>query len=63
MRGTKAGTLTTEFTMLINAKYPPEKGLTREEYDSVMDEDDRKWQEMIDKQGGWFRVKTKNPTR
>lgn len=41
----------TEFVMLINVKYPPEKGLTREEYDSVMDEDDRKWQEMIDKQG------------
>lgn len=40
----------TEFTMLINAKYPPEKGFTRDEYDAVMDEDDRKWQEMIDKQ-------------
>ncbi|WP_299996824.1 DUF6246 family protein [uncultured Cedecea sp.] len=40
----------TEFTMLINSKYPPEKGFTRDEYDAVMDEDDRKWQEMIDKQ-------------
>ena len=40
----------TEFAMLINAKYPPEKGFTREEYDAVMDEDDRKWQEMLDKQ-------------
>lgn len=40
----------TEFTMLINSKYPPEKGFTRDEYDAVMNEDDRKWQEMIDKQ-------------
>ncbi len=37
----------TEFALLLNAKYPSQKGLTREEYDQVMDEDDRRWQEMI----------------
>lgn len=40
----------TEFTMLINSQYPSEKGFTRDEYDAVMDDSDRKWQKMIDKQ-------------
>ena len=37
----------TEFALLPNAKYPNQKGLTREEYDHVMDEDERRWQEML----------------
>lgn len=37
----------TEFALLLNAKYPNQKGLTREEYDQVMDEDERRWQEML----------------
>ena len=37
----------TEFALLLNAKYPNQKGFTREEYDTVMDEDDRRWQAMM----------------
>lgn len=37
----------TEFALLLNAKYPNQKGFTREEYDNVMDEDDRRWQAMM----------------
>lgn len=37
----------TEFALLLNAKYPNQKGLTREEYDEVMDDDERRWQEMM----------------
>lgn len=37
----------TEFAMLISAKYPNEKGFTREEFDAVMDEDERRWQAMM----------------
>lgn len=37
----------TEFAMMLNAKYPDEKGFTREEYDAVMDADDKRWQEMM----------------
>lgn len=40
----------TEFAMMINAKYPEQKGFTREEYDAVMDDDDRRWQEMINRE-------------
>lgn len=37
----------TEFALLLNAKYPDQKGLTREEYDAVMDDDERRWQEKM----------------
>lgn len=37
----------TEFALMLNAKYPNQKGFTREEYDTVMDEDDRRWQTMM----------------
>lgn len=37
----------TEFAMMMNDKYPNQKGFTREEYDAVMDDDDRRWQEMM----------------
>ncbi len=37
----------TEFAMMLNAKYPDQKGFTREEYDAVMDDDERRWQEMM----------------
>ncbi|HEH6363721.1 TPA: hypothetical protein SHS77_005539 [Raoultella planticola] len=40
----------TEFAMMLNAKYPNQKGFTREEYDNVMDEDDRRWQAMMEKE-------------
>jgi len=40
----------TEFQMLLAAKYPDQKGFTREEYDAVIDEDDRRWQAMLDKE-------------
>jgi len=40
----------TEFALLLNAKYPNQKGLTREEYDQVMDEDERRWQEMMERE-------------
>ncbi|MCL7648079.1 DUF6246 family protein, partial [Enterobacter hormaechei] len=40
----------TEFAMMLNAKYPDQKGFTREEYDAVMDDDDRRWQEMIERE-------------
>ncbi len=40
----------TEFALLLNAKYPNQKGLTREEYDEVMDDDERRWQEQIKKE-------------
>ncbi|KAB8312921.1 hypothetical protein EH228_04375 [Erwinia endophytica] len=38
----------TEFQMLLAAKYPDQKGFTREEFDAVMDEDERRWQAMLD---------------
>lgn len=37
----------TEFALMLNAKYPNQKGFTREEYDAVMDDDDRRWQAML----------------
>lgn len=40
----------TEFAMLINARYPDQKGFTREEFDAVMDEDERRWQAMMMKE-------------
>ncbi|HBQ0422283.1 DUF6246 family protein [Klebsiella aerogenes] len=40
----------TEFALMLNAKYPNQKGFTREEYDTVMDEDDRRWQAMMESQ-------------
>lgn len=40
----------TEFALLLNAKYPNQKGFTREEYDTVMDEDDRRWKAMMAKE-------------
>lgn len=40
----------TEFSMMLNAKYPDQKGFTREEYDAVMDDDDRRWQEMVERE-------------
>ncbi|MBE3275829.1 hypothetical protein IMW81_28275, partial [Klebsiella pneumoniae] len=38
----------TEFSLLLNAKYPNQKGFTREEFDSVMSEDDKRWQAMME---------------
>lgn len=40
----------TEFAMMLNAKYPNQKGFTREEFDTVMDEDDRRWQAMMQRE-------------
>ncbi|MEX0557749.1 DUF6246 family protein [Raoultella terrigena] len=40
----------TEFALMLNAKYPNQKGFTRDEYDAVMDEDDRRWQAMMEKE-------------
>ncbi|EPU3949636.1 hypothetical protein FMJ28_28200 [Klebsiella michiganensis] len=40
----------TEFILLLNAKYPNQKGFTREEFDAVMSEDDRRWQAMMEKE-------------
>lgn len=37
----------TEFQLLLTAKYPEQKGFTREEYDQVMDEDEKRWQAMM----------------
>lgn len=37
----------TEFAMMINAKYPNQNGFTREEFDSVMSEDDKRWNAML----------------
>ncbi|HDT5900549.1 TPA: hypothetical protein QHC20_005093 [Raoultella ornithinolytica] len=37
----------TEFALMLNAKYPNQKGFTREEFDTVMEEDDRRWQAMM----------------
>lgn len=37
----------TEFALMLNAKYPNQKGFTREEYDAVMDDDDRRWQALM----------------
>lgn len=39
----------TEFAMLMNDKYPNQKGFTREEYDAVMDDDDRRWAALMAK--------------
>ena len=40
----------TEFSMMLSSKYPDQKGFTREEYDAVMDDDERRWQEMIERE-------------
>ncbi|MEQ0227620.1 DUF6246 family protein [Klebsiella sp. CN_Kp091] len=40
----------TEFALMLNAKYPNQKGFTREEYDAVMDDDDRRWQAMMQRE-------------
>lgn len=40
----------TEFAMMLNAKYQDQKGFTREEYDAVMDDDDRRWKAMIERE-------------
>jgi hypothetical protein len=37
----------TEFQMMLKAKFPDEKGFTREEYDAVIDEDDKRTQELL----------------
>ena len=37
----------TEFQLLLKAKYPEEKGFTREEYDEIMDADDRLQERLI----------------
>ncbi len=37
----------TEFALMLNAKYPNQKGFTREEYNAVMDDDDRRWQALM----------------
>lgn len=48
MPRTEAEQLTmTEFQQLLAAKYPEQKGFTREEYDQVMDEDEKRWQAMM----------------
>ncbi|CAI1748053.1 DUF6246 family protein [Serratia entomophila] len=39
----------TEFQQLLAAKYPEQKGFTREEYDQVMDEDEKRWQAMMNR--------------
>lgn len=49
----------TEFALLLNARYPDQKGFTREEYDAVMDEDDRRWQAMMEKEQS-MTTRTKN---
>lgn len=40
----------TEFQQLLAAKYPEQKGFTREEYDQMMDEDEKRWQAMMETQ-------------
>ncbi|EKN4854361.1 DUF6246 family protein [Yersinia enterocolitica] len=48
MSRTEAEQLTmTEFQLLLKAKYPEEKGFTREEYDEIMDADDRLQERLI----------------
>ena len=37
----------TEFQLMLKAKYPEEKGLTREEYDAVIDADDKRTEELL----------------
>ncbi|WP_237387148.1 DUF6246 family protein [Xenorhabdus sp. Sc-CR9] len=37
----------TEFQMMLKAKFPDEKGFTREEYDAVIDEDDKRTDELV----------------
>ncbi|MGM7948250.1 DUF6246 family protein, partial [Yersinia enterocolitica] len=37
----------TEFQLLLKAKYPEDKGFTREEYDEIMDADDRLQERLI----------------
>ncbi|OTA14326.1 hypothetical protein Xbed_03694 [Xenorhabdus beddingii] len=37
----------TEFQMMLKAKFPDEKGFTREEYDAVIDNDDRRTGELM----------------
>ncbi|MBM7346123.1 DUF6246 family protein [Erwinia sp. INIA-01] len=51
-RGEAENLTMTEFAMMINVKYPNQKGFTREEYDEVMDEDDRRWQAMMAQEQG-----------
>lgn len=36
----------TEFVMILKAKYPDEKGFTREEYDEIMKADDQRNDEL-----------------
>lgn len=40
----------TEYSLMLNAKHPNQKGFTKDEYDTVMDEDDRRWQAMMEKE-------------
>lgn len=48
MSRTEAEQLTmTEFQLLLKAKYPEDKGFTREEYDEIMDADDRLQERLI----------------
>ncbi|HDL7646039.1 TPA: hypothetical protein PXO92_002654 [Yersinia enterocolitica] len=47
----------TEFQLLLKAKYPEEKGFTREEYDEIMDADDRLQERLIAQEKARF---TKN---
>ncbi|EQB98404.1 hypothetical protein B738_24860 [Photorhabdus temperata subsp. temperata M1021] len=37
----------TEFQMMLKAKFPDEKGFTREEYDAVIDADDQRTNELV----------------
>ncbi|MCL8607639.1 DUF6246 family protein [Proteus mirabilis] len=37
----------TEFQMMLKAKYPDEKGFTKEEYDNIMKQDDKRNDELI----------------
>lgn len=46
----------TEFAMMLNAKYPDQKGFTREEYDAVMDEDEQRWQSMINRENATKKI-------
>ncbi|MBD2806355.1 hypothetical protein ID855_16955 [Xenorhabdus sp. ZM] len=37
----------TEFQMMLKAKFPDEKGFTREEYDAVIDADDKRTNDLM----------------
>ncbi|PHM37192.1 DUF6246 family protein [Xenorhabdus innexi] len=48
MSRTEAERLTmTEFQMMLKAKFPEEKGFTREEYDAVIEADDKRTRELL----------------